>query len=241
MRLSSKVSSSDRCAVVAQLSRNRLARSLIKRALVDTKGLRRWATGNGCLPARQFPVALLGVGMPEAVRILDPRIADLAVVAISLLNEVLVRWDQRATFGEFPDFLEESPVLVCPDWHRPRPTTLGPAGLQFDVLVRDRVVRSELNGFLAPQAKGGLQPEAQPDVWVRDLPQLFFLEFPGLRFGGNLAAVADVVGAVVLRDHVALADLPGPPPQAGHAVLERADAEALVFPQGDQGLNVFRL
>ena len=45
MRLSSKVSSSNRFAVVAQLARNRLARSLIKRALRWTQGFGRWAAG----------------------------------------------------------------------------------------------------------------------------------------------------------------------------------------------------
>ena len=71
--------------------------------------------------------------------------------------------------------------------------------------------------------------------------QMCLFELPALRFGGDLAALADVESVIVLGNDVWLSDLRGPPAKCGHVVLERADAEALVFPQGDQGLNVFRL
>ena len=140
MRLLPKVGPSNRCAVVAQLSRNRLARALITRALLGTKGLRRWAAGKRRLPARQFLVAALGIGVPKAVGVFDARIADLALVAMELLFVVLIRWDQRAASGKFPDLLEESPLLVTQDRHGSGTAALGPAGLELDVIVLDRVI-----------------------------------------------------------------------------------------------------
>jgi hypothetical protein len=88
--------------------------------LLDGEGFRRWATGKRGFPACELLVPALGVGMPEAVRIPDPRIADLAVVVVSLLYEILVRRDQRAAFRKFSDlnnardfpFYNDRPVYI---------------------------------------------------------------------------------------------------------------------------------
>lgn len=70
-------------------------------------------------------------------------------------------------------------MSIGSDWHDSGATALGPAGLQPDVIILDRVVRSELDGFLSPQAKGGLQPQAHGNVFVRDSCELFLFEIPG--------------------------------------------------------------
>ena len=79
--------------------------------------------------------------MPETVRVLDACFTNLAVVTIALLHVVAFGRDQRAALGEFPDVLEELPLLVRPDRHGSRSTALGPAGFELDVIVLDRVVR----------------------------------------------------------------------------------------------------
>src|SRR5690554_3083116 len=140
MLLSSEVSSSNRCAVVPELSRDHGARFFIERALSSREISATRAAGKRCLPAREFLIAALGVGMPEAVRISDPRIADLAVVTMELRFVVLIRRDQRAALGEFSDVPEELPLLVVPDRHGSGAATLGPAGFELDVIVLDRVV-----------------------------------------------------------------------------------------------------
>ena len=70
----------------------------------------------------------------------DPRGTDLAVIAIALLDIVAFGRDQRAAPGEFPDILQESPLFVVPDRHGSGTAAFGPAGLELDVIVLDRLI-----------------------------------------------------------------------------------------------------
>jgi len=105
-------------AIVAQLTGNHGARFQIERALVLCKGFRRWAAGDGCLPTRHLLIALLGIGMPETVKLLHPDVSQLPLVAIQLLDVVQICWDQSAAFGECFDLGQEAALLVVSDRHR---------------------------------------------------------------------------------------------------------------------------
>ena len=58
---------------------------------------------------------------------------------------------------------------------------------------------------------------------------------------GDILALADTVGAVLARNDVALIYLGAYPPDRAHAILEGADADAVVLPAIDQGGDVLRL
>ena len=103
MRLSSKVSSSDRCAVVPEFSGNHGARFFIERALFDGEGFRRWAAGNRRLPARKLFVTALSIGVPEAVGVLDIGSANLLFVAMKLFFVVFPGRNKRTALGQYSD------------------------------------------------------------------------------------------------------------------------------------------
>ena len=104
-----------------------------------------------------------------------------------------------------------------------------------------RVARVELHGFFSSQAKGPLQFQTHPDVFVLDLAELLLGDVPGLALVGHKAPIRNAVMFIGSCDYVLFVDLYGPPSYCGHAVLDRPDREGPFLPLLYQGLDVLRL
>src|SRR6056297_2836035 len=178
--------------------------------------------------------------MAKAVELFQLCCLGLALVAAQLLDVVPVRRDQGAAAHELVDLLQQGSLGISDDRHRAGSPALGPAGLQADVVLADGIAGGELDGFLTPEAELGLEPEAQPDAGVFDPGQFPGVEILGLGGFCHVMALPDAVGMVVPGHHTGLVHLGGPPAQDREPVLYGTNGEALVFPERDQGLDVFR-
>lgn len=98
----------------------------------------------------------------------------------------------------------------------------------------------ELDGFLPPQAEGGLQAQAHANVGVGDHVQPI-AQFLGLALVGHIAAVRDAHLGVVRWQDACLADFLCPPAQVCHAVFERASRQTFGLPALQQGFDMLAL
>ena len=99
----------------------------------------------------------------------------------------------------------------------------------------------ELHGFLSAQPEKPLQFEGQSHECVPDFLEIGLDQFLGLAHIAHERAAADAVMGVVFRDEVRLVDLPGPPTQGAHAVLEGAVRQPLFLPVLHERLDMLGL
>ena len=72
------------------------SRFIVERSLFRVQLFRCRATRNRCFPAGQLFIALLGIGMPQAVELGQTHIAKPPLVAMQLLDVIELSRDQRA-------------------------------------------------------------------------------------------------------------------------------------------------
>jgi hypothetical protein len=111
---------------------------------------------------------------------------------------------------------------------------LAQPGFECDVVAAEGVAWAELDRFFTAQTESRLQPHAQADVFIVDLRELRLVQGLGLGLVGDQDPGTNAVGTVLLGDDARFVHLAGPPAEHGEAILERAGADALLAPAGDQ-------
>ena len=79
--------------------------------LFSSERLRVWATRCRCLPAREFVVAVLGVGMSESVHLAQTRSERLSFVQSQLLDVISVRGNERTHAGQLSGTVQHLALL----------------------------------------------------------------------------------------------------------------------------------
>ena len=137
--------------------------------------------------------------------------------------------------------IEQFALPIIADRDRSFLAALGPGRLEQDVIAVVGIGRLEFDGFLSAQPEKPLQFEGQSHERVLDFLEIGLDQFLGLAHIGHERAAADAVMGVVFRDEVRLVDLPGPPTQGAHAVLEGAVRQALFLPVLHERLDMLGL
>ena len=159
---------------------------------------------------------------------------------MQVLHIVAVRRYQGTASGQGPNFLKDSSLRGRVDRDGPGPAALGPARFQPNMAVLDGVSRTELDRLLASQPECGLQPDAEADIGIRDPGKVRLLHRFCFGVLGDVIPPTDAVGAVVPSNDTRLVHLPRPPAKHGQAILLRTNANALVLPVSDQGIDMLR-
>jgi len=140
--------------------------------LFRVHGLAAWPTGGRRLPAGQFLVAVLGIGMTKAVHVGEPGAQGITLVDAELLHIVAVARDQGAKAGQPPCAVQHLPLFRGADRDGAFPAALGPARLEHEVVATIGKARLELHRLFPAQTEGLLQFQAHADVLIADLAQL---------------------------------------------------------------------
>ena len=141
-------------------------------------------------------------------------------------------WDQGSEAGKASCPLEYLSLGFCSDWDGSGLAALGPTGLELDMVAFVCVAWLELHGLFPSQAKGPLQLQAHPHVFVFYLVKLVVCEVLGFILVGHKASVRDAVILVGSCNDILLVDLVGPPSDRGHPIFDRSDREAFYLPTG---------
>ncbi len=185
-------------------------------------------------------VAVLGVGMTEAMGIPQPGFEGVIFKALELLDVAeVVRNHRVLAFDERDRVLQHLTLLQRCDRHGAGPAALGPTALQRDVVSTDGSQRLEFQRLLAAQTERDLKQDRGSDVGAFNRAELAHVE--RLRaVAHGFAAFADAVGPVIAVDDVGFADLLRPPTQEGQAIADGGVRLIFVQPFLDQCFSVFR-
>ena len=211
----------------------------VQLALLRRQRLAVWSTGGRAFPAGQFLVAILGIGVAQAVHLGQTGAQGVALIDAELMHVVAVARDQGATAGKSVGAVEGFPLLLGPDGDDPLLAALGPARLEHKVVTPVGEAWLEFHRLFPAQAEGLLQFQAHAYVFIANLFELLAGHHLSLGFIGDETPVRDTVVFVGTRHHVLLVNLVRPPTNHGHAVLDSPDRQALGEPVLDQGIDVF--
>ena len=103
----------------------------VQLAQLPVEGLAVRASGGRCLPAGQFFIAVLGVGMTQAVHLGKAGAQGVAFVDAHLVPVVAVARNQGAEAGKAAGTVQHIALRHGKDRDDPLPATLGPAGLEL--------------------------------------------------------------------------------------------------------------
>ncbi len=184
-----------------------LIRLLLRRGqvlLAGPAGMRRG-------PAGEFQVALLGIGMAQAVHFRQAGIGGVALVDSELLDVAAPPGDQGAQSGQPLGLLQQDALLPGADGDGAFPPTLGPAGLKLEMVTSIRPAGPDLEGFLPPEPEGPLQPQAHPDMLILDLVKLLACQTPGLAVVRHELPVRYAIEIIGTGDHGPPVNLLRPP------------------------------
>ena len=187
----------------------------------------------------QNPVAFLGIGVPESVRIAEVHLESLVFEPFEMFDIAEFGRDQGAAAGyKLHDMLKHVALFQCRNWHGTRPTAFGPACLQRDMVAAYRGLRLELHRLLAAQAEGRLQQQRSLDVRAFDR-----FELGGIESLGAVTSYLTVFGyaimGVVAVDDIGLVDLLGPPAQPGQPVADAGVGGVGIKPLLYQSVDMF--
>jgi hypothetical protein len=99
-------------------------------------------------PAGEFQVALLGIGMAQAVHFRKTRIGCVALVYSELFDIAAPAGDQGAQSGQALGLLQQGALLFGADGDDAFPPALGPAGFQVQMIAPIRPAEPDLEGLL---------------------------------------------------------------------------------------------
>ena len=92
--------------------------------------------------------------MAQAVHSRQSGIGGVALVDAQLLNIAAAPGDQGAHSGQLLGLIQQGALLPGTYGDGALPPTLGPAGIEVQVIAAIRPTRADLEGFLAPQPEG---------------------------------------------------------------------------------------
>lgn len=130
------------------------------------------SAGSRGLPAGQFLVAALCIGMAQAVHLGESGPAGIALVDAYLLPVVAIARDQGTAAGQTAGSIEQLPLDIGADRDGSLAATLRPAGLEDQVIAAVGEAWLELHRLFPAQAEGLLQFQAHTDMLVAHLVQL---------------------------------------------------------------------
>ena len=167
----------------------------------------------------------------------EARRLGLLLVDLALRHVVAPARDQGAAPRQAAGVVEHRALPVVPDGDLPRPAALGPRRLQHDRAAPVRVRRHELDGLFPAQPERRLQPQRHPHVRIPHQRQAVRVQRAALVAVGDVRPVADAVVGVTAA-HARPLDVPRPPAQVRHAVLERPRRDPLAPPLAHQRVHV---
>ena len=170
----------------------------------------------------------------------QPGVGGQSLVYAKLLNVATIRWNQRPAPDLLSYAIKQFTLGIGSYWDLSAFSSLGPGGLEADVISLISKPRLELDRLLPAQAEGLLQLQAHTDVLIRYLFQVRHVQCLRFRSVGHKLPVGNAVMVVRARHHILLVHFLCPPAQYRHPVLDRSGGELLLQPLLDQRIDMLR-
>ena len=175
----------------------------------------------GTGPASELQIALLGIGVAQAVHFRKSGIGRVPLVDPQVVDILSVVGNHAPPASELLGLFQQISLLLGSDGHGTPPAPLGPAGPEQQVIAPVRPAGMDLEGFLPPQAEGLLQSQAHAHILVPDQGELFSIEISGLALLGRELPVRDPVEVIGAGDHASMVNFLRPPAQNQGCALFR--------------------